>query len=69
MRACPIGCNAVAEATYNIIKTEFVFGQKFNITCELEVKFQAYVNWYNNERIHGSLGYLTPTAYKLRKII
>ncbi len=63
-KGCPYD-NAVAESTYNIIKTEFVFGEKFNTTSELEVKFYAYVNWYNNERIHSSLGYLTPIGYRL----
>ena len=48
---CPYGLsdNAVAESTYNIIKLQFF----------------DYVNWYNNHRIHGSLGYLTPSAFRL----
>lgn len=63
-KGCPYD-NAVAESTYNIIKTEFVFGEKFNTISELGIRFHAYVNWYNNERIHGSLGYLTPMEYRL----
>ncbi|WP_188618874.1 IS3 family transposase, partial [Halolactibacillus alkaliphilus] len=31
-----------------------------------------YVNWYNNIRIHSTLGYLTPVEFKrnaLKKIV
>ena len=60
--------NAVSESTYHIIKTEFVFGEKFTTIKDLELKFFDYVNWYNNHRIHGSLGYLSPVQFKLRNI-
>jgi transposase InsO family protein len=56
--------NSVAEAMYNIVKTEFSFGEDFADSNELEMKWFDYVNWYNNVRIHGSLGYLTPVEYK-----
>jgi len=58
--------NAVAEATYKIIKTEFAFNRIFNSFEELETELFDYVNWYNNIRIHGSLDYLTPVAYRNR---
>lgn len=56
--------NAVAEATFKIFKTEFSFDRKFSLFEELERDLFDYVNWYNNFRIHGSLGYLTPIEYK-----
>ena len=56
--------NSVAESMYNIVKTEFAFGEEFADYCELELKWFDYVNWYNNVRIHGSLGYLTPTEFE-----
>ena len=31
---------------------------------ELERELFDYVNWYNNIRIHGSLGYKTPIEYR-----
>ena len=43
--------NAVSKSTYHIIKTEFVFGEKFNTIKYLELKFFDYVNWYNNHQI------------------
>lgn len=62
-KGCPYD-NAVAEATYKIIKTEFAFNKIFESFEELELELFDYVNWYNNIRIHGSLNYLAPIEYK-----
>ncbi|GAA0293303.1 putative transposase [Gracilibacillus halotolerans] len=56
--------NAVAEATFKTIKTEFVSGRVFESQRELDLELFDYVNWFNNIRIHGSLDYLTPNEYK-----
>lgn len=56
--------NAVAEATFKTIKTEFVNGRVFSSQQELDLELFDYVNWFNNIRIHGSLDYLTPIEYK-----
>jgi len=55
--------NAVAESMFNIIKTEFIFGREFVDLAEFKLLWFDYVNWYNNIRIHGSLGYLTPEQW------
>jgi len=55
--------NAVAESMYNIVKTEFVFGQDFADIDHFKVLWFDYVNWYNNVRIHGSLDYMTPNEW------
>lgn len=62
-KGCPYD-NAVAEATYKIIKTEFAFNRIFESFEELETELFEYVNWFNNIRIHSSLNYLTPIEYK-----
>lgn len=62
-KGCPYD-NAVAEATFKVIKTEFAFNRIFKDFEELEYSLFDYVNWYNNCRIHGSLGYKTPIEYK-----
>ena len=43
-KGCPYD-NAVAEATYKIIKTEFAFNRIFNDFEELERELFDYVNW------------------------
>lgn len=47
-----------------VIKTEFIYQETFISLEELETKLFDYINWYNNIRIHGSLGYQTPIAYR-----
>lgn len=63
-KGCPYD-NAVAEATYKIIKTEFAYNKRFESFKELELELFDYVNWYNNIRIHGSLNYKSPVEYRL----
>ena len=58
-KGCPYD-NAVAEATFKVIKTEFAFNKVFGSLEELQMELFDYVNWYNNHRIHGSLNYKTP---------
>ena len=64
MKGCPYD-NAVAEATYKIIKTEFVNQTTFQSLRHLKLELYDYVNWFNNHRIHGTLGYLTTVQYPL----
>ena len=56
--------NAVAEATFKSIKTEFVYGNVFSNQQELDLELFDYVNWFNNIRIHGALNYRSPIEYK-----
>ena len=70
-KGCPYD-NAVAEATFKIIKTEFVNNEIFTNLQELEMKLSDYVHWYNYHRIHSALGYQTPIQYRennLKKVV
>lgn len=62
-KGCPYD-NAVAEATYKSFKIEFVYQRTFHTLEQLELELWDYVNWFNNIRIHQTLGYCTPTEYK-----
>lgn len=64
IKGCPYD-NAVAEATFKSIKTEFVKGWHFDSLEELTSELQDYVHWFNYIRIHGTLGYMSPVNYKL----
>jgi len=69
------GClydNAVAEALFKTFKKEFVYPNVFESLEHLQLELFDYVNWYNNKRLHSSLGYLPPTIYKnlnLKKVV
>ena len=56
--------NAVSESMYNVLKTEMVLNESFDTLDELELRLFEYVNWYNNIRLHGALGYITPMEAK-----
>ncbi|CAM3902951.1 Integrase catalytic domain-containing protein [Marinicrinis lubricantis] len=71
MKGCPYD-NAVAEATYKVMKTEFINQMSFENLHHLELELYDYVNWFNKHRIHGTLGYLTPVQYRkqaLKKVV
>ena len=59
--------NAVSEAMNKILKIEFIYQNKFETLEELELQLAEYIYWYNNIRIHGSLGYISPIEYRYRE--
>ena len=64
--------NAVSESTFKILKTELINGMHFNTLEQLDLELFDYVHWYNNLRMHGTLGYLSPVSYRnkaLKKIV
>jgi len=63
MKGCPYD-NAVSEATYKLIKTEFVRNRHFSSLEQLTCEFGSYVRWFNEKRIHSTLGYLSPMEFK-----
>ncbi len=56
--------NAVSEATNKILKTEFIYQNNFENLEQLQDELQEYISWYNNERIHSSIGYISPIEYR-----
>jgi transposase InsO family protein len=67
MKGCPYD-NAVAEATFKIIKTEFVKGKHFESLDQLKTELFDYVHWFNHIRIHSTLAYLSPSEFKTRHL-
>ena len=63
MKACPYD-NAVAEATFKIFKTEFAYGRNFDSLTQLQYELTSCVNWFNHNRIHGTLNYMTPLEFR-----
>lgn len=62
-KGCPYD-NAVDESTNKILKAEFVYRETFGTTRELQIKLADYIHWYNNFRLHSTLGYMTPVEFR-----
>ena len=56
--------NAVDESANKIPKAEFAYRESFANTRELQVKLSDCVHWYNNFRIHSTLGYMSPVEFR-----
>ncbi|MGK0390093.1 MAG: putative transposase [Maribacter sp.] len=52
--------NAVAESFFKTIKHEWLYRFKYNTYSQLYESIEEYMNWYNMERLHSALGYLSP---------
>lgn len=63
LKGCPYD-NSVAESTFKSIKAEFVYRHHFSSLSDLRVQLSDFVHWFNTQRIHSTLGYLSPAEYK-----
>ena len=63
LKGCPYD-NAVAEATFKLVKFEFVYRRVFESPEQLALELTDYVHWFNTIRIHGALDYLSPIEFR-----
>ena len=56
--------NAVIESTNRILKKELIYRQTYATTEQLRRELNSYVWWYNNERMHSTLGYMSPVEFR-----
>lgn len=57
--------NAVIESFHAILKKEEVYRSTYRTYEEANLAlFQFIDSWYNNKRIHSSIGYLTPNEFE-----
>ena len=52
--------NAYIERVIRTVKEEEIWPNIYDTLSEARAAIEAYVNYYNNERIHSALGYRTP---------
>ena len=58
--------NAVAESFFKTMKTEMIYHEKFQTRAEAKLAIFEYIEiWYNRERRHSTLGYLTPCEFEI----
>lgn len=57
--------NACIESFHSIIKKELIYLNKYATREDAEKSIFEYIEvFYNNERIHSSIGYLTPSDFE-----
>ena len=58
--------NAPMESANGTVKVECVHGADFKTRAEAQQALVEYFGYYNTERLHSSLGYLTPSEFERR---
>lgn len=58
--------NAVAESFFKTIKCEWIYRFKYTSYEQLYSSIKVYICWYNTERIHSTLGYVTPLEKEMQ---
>ena len=56
--------NAVIENFFGILKSELLYLQKFTSVEEFNRELQAYIHYYNNDRIKAKLKGMSPVKYR-----
>ena len=54
--------NAMVERLWRTVKYEEIYLKSYNDMVEARIELGRYLEWYNGERMHSSLGYRTPDA-------
>ncbi len=60
--------NATAESFFHTFKTESFYQRRFNNVQEIRKEFIGYIDFYNNERLHSSLSYMSPNEFEKRAV-
>lgn len=56
--------NAMAESFVDTFKTELVADRSWRTRSQLELAVVEYVSWFNHERLHESLGDISPVEFE-----
>jgi putative transposase len=56
--------NALAESFVDTIKTELIRDRVWQTRSQLELALVEYLGWFNDARLHESLGDLTPAEFE-----
>jgi putative transposase len=56
--------NAMAESFVDTFKTELIADRSWHSRTQLELAVVEYIAWFNNDRLHESLGDLSPVEFE-----
>jgi putative transposase len=60
--------NAVAESFFATLKAELVADAQWESRSQARREVTEYLNWYNFDRRHSTLGYLAPAEYEMQML-
>ena len=60
--------NGLIERFFRTLKEECVWQPQFRNFAEARREIRRWIEWYNAERPHQSLGYLSPREYREKKV-
>ena len=61
--------NAVAESFFHTLKVELIHGKTYNTRQEAKTAIFEYIEgFYNRQRRHSYLGYLSPDEYEKKNV-
>ena len=58
--------NAAMESFFGVLKTEFIYPNKFTSIEDLQARLSEYIRYYNNDRIKLKLKGLSPVQYRIQ---
>ncbi len=62
--------NAVAESFFHTLKVELIYGKFYNTRQEAKSAIFEYIEvFYNRQRRHSYLGYLSPVNFEKRNVV
>lgn len=62
--------NAFVESFFRTLKVELVYSRKFRTRAEARSAIFEFIEvWYNRQRMHSSLDYMTPEAYETKHLL
>jgi putative transposase len=60
--------NAVMENFFGHLKSELFYCNRFDTVEDFATALEAYIHWYNNERISTTLKSLSPVQYRAQAL-
>lgn len=61
--------NAVVETTNRLLKKELIYRNRCTSLKQLRDNLNGYVWWFNNQRLHSTLGYRSPNEYTQQRLV
>ncbi len=69
-KADATSANAPVESFFSTLKMELVHARRYQTQQQARAEIFEFIEvWYNRQRLHSSLGYLSPTQYEMKMAV